>query len=708
MLLGKIISANIQTLRICRHQKVLLPTVSQCRLLSKDNHQSSYTSRKTSSTSSGNTSSLFDIDGPCSPERFCQLKEQSIDDAEHIVEQIVNYDGKRNLVGLFDELSNCLCKVADLAEFVRVSHPKVSFRDAAEDASIAISSLVEKLNTDRRLYNALKNANFEDPLDDYVSKLFQFDFEQCGIHLNDAERTQVLHLNETILRLGSIFTANASQARLIDKNQLPPSLRSSISISSKTDAVILKSLHADSENEEVREAGYRLFLQPDANQDETLTKLLDCRLGLARLCGFPSYAHRAVKGSITGTPEVVVEFLDILNDQLKDLANRDYQQMLSLKLRDPTRTSNQLNAWDVPYYNSSYKRHLYDEKLTQCLPYFSVGVCMEGLNVIFSNLYGIRMEVDQSQPRGELWHEEVIKLSIIDETSNDIMGYIYCDLFERPMKQQQDCHHTIRGGCYLPDGSYQLPVVVLMLSMSRTNNPALLAPSMVDNLFHEMGHAMHSMMARTKYQHITGTRCSTDLAEVPSILMEYFVSDARVLAKFARHYKTGQPMPSELMQCWCQSKTVFLASETQLQLFYAALDQAYHGKAFESALASGRHIHSDGSCTTQILAKVQQEYYSLPYIEGTAWQHRFSHLVGYGAKYYSYLVSRAVASAIWRKLFQQDPLSREAGTKYMNQVLAHGGGKAANAIASDVLGCKVDAQYLASSLMTSIRNPAAN
>ena len=149
------------------------------------------------------------------------------------------------------------------------------------------------------------------------------------------------------------------------------------------------------------------------------------------------------------------------------------------------------------------------------------------------------------------------------------------------------------------------------------------------------------------------------------------------------------------MMRWIKSKKVFTASDTQLQVFYAALDQAYHSAS----------VFADGQSTTDILARIQAQYYSIPYVPDTAWQLRFSHLVGYGAKYYSYLVSRAVASAIWSRLFAREPLSRSAGQSYRHEVLAPGGGKPAQRIAEGVLSCRVDADFIARSVVESFEQP---
>ncbi|XP_060521170.1 mitochondrial intermediate peptidase [Cylas formicarius] len=623
---------------------------------------------------------LFGIEELKSPAGFGSLKYKCLQKTDNLMNEATQHGLRsRKMVEIFDDISDSLCQVADLAEFVRLSHPNQQFNEAAQVACATVSGIVEKLNTNVELYNILKSSIRKGDVleltevDKLVGELFLFDFEQCGIHLSEIARNEVVWLNDDILNLSQQFVAGTSTSRTVHRNILPTNVRD-IFVGDQ-EKIIISGLYTHSSNPIVREMAYKIYLHQDPRQENLLSKLLHARYKLARICGFSTYSERALKGGIMDSSANVMNFLDDLNLKIWDKAQLDFECMDKIKQKESPNYG-MLSAWDVPYYTYLAKNDWFKISGKEYSPYFSLGTCMDGLNMIFQSLFGISLVNSHISP-GECWYPDVYKLAVEHE-SEGLLGYIYCDFYERSGKPNQDCHFTIRGGKQLPDGSYQLPIVVLMLNLPppRWSSPSLLTPNLVDNLFHEMGHAMHSMLGRTQYQHVTGTRCSTDFAEVPSILMEHFSSDRRVLQCFAKHFQTHQPLTDDMLERLCTSKRLFVASETQLQIFYSALDQVYHAE------------HSFKQSTTNVLAETQPKYYGLPYVPNTAWQLRFSHLAGYGAKYYSYLASRAVASLIWKTYFDGDPFSRSNGERYRRECLALGGGKNPKELVGDFL--KVD------------------
>uniref|UniRef100_H2RNK3 Mitochondrial intermediate peptidase n=1 Tax=Takifugu rubripes TaxID=31033 RepID=H2RNK3_TAKRU len=543
---------------------------------------------------------LFGVPELSCPEGFEVATKKALKKTECLLEKACCGPPGVQTVEAFDQLSDGLCKVADLADFVKVAHPDPEYRKAAEKTCIEIGTVVEKLNTNVELCQSLRklldNADMATDLDAdtrRVAELFMFDFEISGIHLDD-KRAVALHVK--LLDLNNEFLVGSHMPNRIATSVVPQHLH--FHFANEGSFIQVGGLHADSPDDLVREIAYRVYLYPNADMFECLEELLKCRYKLAKLVGYESYGHRALKGTMAKTPETVMSFLQLLTDKLSDRTAKDFDMMRGMKKKLNPRNS-ELMPWDHSFLSGVVRAERYNIEPSLYSPYLSLGACMEGLNNLFCQLYGVSLMSEQPGV-GEVWSEDVRKLAVVHETEG-LLGYIYCDFFHRSDKPHQDCHFTIRGGRWCQDmGQYQLPVVVLMLSLPQPtkSTPTLLTPGMMENLFHEMGHAMHSMLGRTRYQHVTGTRCATDFAEVPSILMEYFASDYRVISQFARHYETGQ-----------------------------------------------------------------------------AWQLRFSHLIGYGAKYYSYLLSRAVASMVWKQCFLQDPLNRDMGERYRREMLAHGGAK---------------------------------
>ncbi|KAK6132192.1 hypothetical protein DH2020_034075 [Rehmannia glutinosa] len=159
---------------------------------------------------------------------------------------------------------------------------------------------------------------------------------------------------------------------------------------------------------------------------------------------------------------------------------------------------------------------------------------------------------------------------------------------------------------------------------------------------------------------------------------EYYAWDYRVLRTFAKHYSTGDPIPENLVKSLQGAKNMFAATELQRQVFYALIDQALHASQPSSV-----------EDTISIVADLKREHTSWKHVEGTHWHTRFSHLVTYGAGYYSYLYAKCFAATIWKKMFQEDPLSLAAGSALRSKFLQHGGAKDPTIILNDLVGNRV-------------------
>lgn len=203
--------------------------------------------------------------------------------------------------------------------------------------------------------------------------------------------------------------------------------------------------------------------------------------------------------------------------------------------------------------------------------------------------------------------------------------------------------------------------------------------SEVETLFHEFGHALHSLLSQTEFQHLSGTRAQLDYVETPSHLFEYFAWDYRVVREFARHHETNEPIPRDMMAGLRNSKHMFAAMDTQTQCLYSLLDLKVFGE---------QPLPFDPPTTTSALKHLQNETTLVPHVDGTFWHTRFGHLIGYGAGYYSYLYARVFAADIWTTCFQDDPLSSSAGEKLFQELMVHGGAKDPNEILHAMLGRK--------------------
>ncbi|KAH9610394.1 hypothetical protein KSS87_018491 [Heliosperma pusillum] len=429
-----------------------------------------------------------------------------------------------------------------------------------------------------------------------------------------------------------------------------------------TDPLSLSSVLQCVSDAEVRKLAYiRGNSMPDSNLD-VLEKLIAARDELAQIMGCKSYAEFAVRPNMAASSDVVMAFLHEMSSMVRPKADEEFRRLRDFKRGKTGQMLDDLEPWDETYYSAMIKASNYDLDSSVISSYFPLVQCIEGLKLLVESLFGATFHNIPLAP-GESWHPDVLKMSLHHPEEGDL-GYLYLDLYSRKDKYTGCAHFAIKGGRRISEAEYQLPAVALVCNFSNSSDPSAtrLNHGEVETLFHEFGHALHSLLSRTEYQHFSGTRVALDLAETPSNLFEYYAWDYRFLKKFARHYSTGEVIPEKLVKSMQGARTMFAATELQRQIFYALIDQKLFGEQ-DCPLKD----------TISIVADLKRQHTSYKQVEGTHWHTRFSHLLNYGGGYYSYLYAKCFSAKIWEKVCQDDPLSVDTGTALRTKFLQHGG-----------------------------------
>ncbi|KAL0282898.1 UNVERIFIED_CONTAM: Mitochondrial intermediate peptidase, mitochondrial [Sesamum angustifolium] len=682
---------------------------------------------------------LYGFDHLKTAKGFQRMVDDAIERSNELVNYIAGMPSAPEIIRSMDEISDTVCTTIDSAELCRHTHPDREFVEEASRASLRLNEYLHYLNSNPSLYHAIVKAEQNNHMlteeARRAARHLRIDLEKGGIHLSPEKLDRVNQLNIEILQLCRQFNENIitdpGHVDIFPASHLPKKLHHLAKTIYRPSSFASKRSTGPDSN--LKERGFRLVTEPStlcsilqlASDAEVrkmayirgnsvpranlvvLDKLLAARHEFAEIMGYRSYAEFALKDNMASSPEVVLSFLHEMSNMVRPKAEEEFKKILDFKMGESGQLVEDLEPWDEPYFTRMMKsaaQNLDYSKLrtikscsggvpeghvTQiendhdnilynfsggCVIFFSLPQCIEGLKVLAESLFGVKCH-DIPLGHGESWHPDVLKLSLHHPDEGDL-GYLYLDLKSRKGKHPICAHFAIKGGRRISKTDYQLPIVALVCNFSGSNFASVhLHHSDVETLFHEFGHALHSLLSRTDYQHFSGTRVVLDFAETPSNLFEYYAWDYRVLRKFAKHNSTGDPIPEKLVKSLIGAKNMFAATELQRQVFYALIDQALHTMQPLSV-----------KDTVSIVADLKREHTSWKYVEGTHWHTRFSHLVTYGAGYYSYLYAKCFAATIWQKTLQQDPLSPAAGSALRSKFLQHGGAKDPTIILNDLVG----------------------
>lgn len=683
---------------------------------------------KFKNTSYDGSDGLFDNPYLDSPKGLKRFSKDSLKYAHDLVSKMktdTSRDGLVKYVLRLDQLSDTLCRVIDLCELIRSVHPDDRFIEAAQSCHEEMFEFMNILNTDvdlcKTLAHVLKDHEISSRLSQEelkVGKILLEDFKKSGIYMNPEARTQFISLSQDISIVGQDFITNVDAVKDLyinvpvkdlDQDEVGPAVMNQLSKDISGSYYKIPSygsipfiLLRTCRNEDIRSKIWASLHSSSKEQINRLTQLVKLRAILARIMGKESYAAYQLGGKMAKEPHDVKMFLESLMKFSKSATAKELKPIADMKCKSlgkPIPQSDEeifhsVRPWDRDYYSFQIQSQNKQNKQIQSVSlstYFTIGSVIQGLSDIFKTIYGISFELSPTKPK-EIWAPDVRKIIVTSEKDGPI-GVIYCDLFERQGKPSSPAHFTVccsremypkennesimQIGMDNNGVKFQLPIISLVCSFSRSSEGAcLLQLNEIETLFHEMGHAMHSMLGRTKLQNISGTRCATDFVELPSILMEHFAKDERVLLNIGRHYISGEQVPKSLVRDQIRESSFLQNCENFAQAKMSMLDQRLHDETIVETI--------DTLDVVKIYQDLEKELDVLV-DNRTNWCGKFGHLFGYGATYYSYLFDRAIAAKIWNHLFAKNPYSRANGNIFKDSVLKWGGLKDPWSCVADVL-----------------------
>jgi thimet oligopeptidase len=393
------------------------------------------------------------------------------------------------------------------------------------------------------------------------------------------------------------------------------------------------------------------------------------RREIADILGYRSWAAYVTETRMAKTPEAVASFLDDLRERAAVKAAADLVELADAN--EKAGGSREITPWELPYAISRLKQARYAVDDLEIAQYLPLDACLDGLFAATGTLLGIRFE---EVPDAPAWHPEVRAFDVGEAAGGEPFARFYLDLFPRPDKYKHAMEDVVRPGRRLPDGSYQQPVAVMLANLTRptASRPSLLRHAELITLFHEFGHVLHDVLTRAERIRYSGAETELDFVEAPSQMLEHWCWEPAVINGFARHYRTGEPMPDEMLAGLIAARTAASGVLTMQHLSRATLDLAYHSAGYSGD-------------STATLAEVYAQH-GLCHIEGTHLQSGFIHLFGYDAAYYGYLWSQVMGDDMYTRFEAAGPLDPGTGAAYRRAVLERGGTVGADLMVRDFLG----------------------
>ena len=601
-----------------------------------------------------------------------------------------------NTLRALDDVSYAISLTSDRLGLIEQTSTNAAVRDAATDAIKKLSEWSVGIDYREDVYAAVKAYAATQPsLTGEDKKLFDEtlrDYRRAGLDLPKAQRDAVEKLRKELTALETDFENNvtkATKALKFTKAELtgvPVDFLSQQGIQTGPDEFTLKA----------NVTFHYIMVEDNAKLEATRQKMMvaQCNLGraenipllqrilvrrddLAHRLGYASYADYATEVRMVKNAATAIAFEEKLQMGLQPKFAAELEEFRQLKSKETGDANATINVWDWRYFANELKKTKYSVDAEQLRVYFPMNRVLDGLFTIYQRIFGLKFE--RVEPPYK-WVDDLQLYTVSDAKTGEPLGLFYLDLFPREGKYNHFAQFGIVEGKRLPDGRYQRPVCALVCNFPppQPGKPSLMSHDEVETIFHEFGHAMHTILTRAQYSRFAGTSVPRDFVEAPSQMLENWPWDKKVLDSFAADYRDpSKKIPPEILNQLKASRLATMGMFYRRQLSFGLMDLALHTQ-----------IHATNADDVLPVANKILSQVSLPVPPDTAFVAYFGHIIGYGAGYYGYAWADAIAADM-ATVFEKSPdgfFDTTAGRRMREEIYAVGDSRDINVSIEKFLG----------------------
>lgn len=610
-----------------------------------------------------------------SPQAVSTACRQNLGQARAALKRLQRLPGDAQWLRAQDSFAARLEDWAYRLAFLAHVHPDKAVRSAAEACELRWNGFFSSLAQDAALYRAARQVQPADETDRLLLKNLLQDFVDAGVNLPKDQRARAKQLNDRIAELGQQFDRHIRDANVrvpftvAELQGVPEAVwkdarrdaqgRVLLGVDYPTYGPLMQLATSATARERMWRAKTD---EGGAANLKLLAEITRLRKDYAQLLGAGSWAEFVTRRRMAESPAKAEAFLGEVKAAVQARELKEIDELRQAKadhLGQPL-AQVRLDRWDVSFYTERVRQARYSVDQEAFRPYFPPQESLQFTLRLVEKLMGVRYQ----RVEAAAWHPEVQTYAVTDAATGAPLGSLWVDLYPREGKYNHAAVWGLRG---VSTDLQRQPQAALVVNFDRKG----LTLDELETLLHELGHAVHNNLSRTRHVQQAGTNVLRDFVEAPSQMLEDWVYDKRVLALMAEVCPSCKPVPDALLDKAVAARRFGQGVADSRQHLYASYDLALYGPKPQDPLALWAQM--EGATP-------------LGHVAGTMFPAGFSHIAGgYSAGYYGYLWSKVVASDM-RTAFGSDKLDAAVGRRYRDSVLAQGSQRPPQQLVKDFLG----------------------